>query len=70
MNSLNYKKKVKAISTKRLTKDFIDKFSILNRAKYFCSGIFENYLVFISAKNYIKYFSGTAQIESWKYNGM
>ena len=60
INSLNYKKKVKAISTKRLTKDFIDKFSILNRAKYFCSGIFENYLVFISAKNYIKYFSGTA----------
>ena len=43
--------KVKAISTKGLTKDLINKFSILNGAKYFSSGIFKCYLVFIPAKN-------------------
>ena len=40
---------------KALTKDLINKFSILNGAKYFSSEIFQNYLVFIPAKNYIKY---------------
>ena len=48
----------------------IDKFSILNRAKYFTSGIFQNYLVFIPVRQYIKYFTGTTRIESWKSNGM
>ena len=43
-------KKVKAISTKELTKDFIYKFSILTGAKYFSSAIFQNYLVFMPAK--------------------
>ena len=33
-------------------------------------GIFKNYLVFIPAKKYIKYFSGTTQIDSWKSSGM
>ena len=56
-------KKVKAISTKELTNDLTNKFSILNGAKYFSSGIFQNYLVFIPAKKYIKYFSGTTRIE-------
>ena len=56
------------MSAKGLTKDLIDKFSILNGAKYFSSGLFQNYLVFVPAKNYIKYFSGTAQIDSWKSN--
>ena len=37
--------KIKAISTKRLTNDLIDKFSILNSAKYFSLGIFQNYLI-------------------------
>ena len=32
---MNYQKKFKAISTKGLTKDLINKFSILNEAKYF-----------------------------------
>ena len=32
--------------------------------------MFQNYLVFVAAKKYIKYFSGTNQIESWKSNGM
>ena len=44
----------------------INKFSILNGTKYFSLGIFQNYLVFIPAKNYIKYFSDTTRIESWK----
>ena len=47
----------------------IKTFSILNRAKHFSSGIFENYLVFIPANKYIKYFTGTTRIESWKSNG-
>ena len=55
---------------KRLTKGLINTFSILNGAKYFSLGIFQNYLVFIPAKKYIKYFSATTQIESWKSNGM
>ena len=70
-NELNeLSKKVKAISTKGLTKDLINKFSILNGAKYFPSGIFQNYLVFIAAIKHIKYFHGTTQIYSWKSNGM
>ena len=48
----------------------INKFSILNGAKYFSLEIFQNYLVFIPAKKYIKYFSGTSRIELWKSNGM
>ena len=50
-NELNEpSEKVKAISTKGLTKDLINKFSILNGANCFCSGIFQNYLLFLSAK--------------------
>ena len=47
----------------------INKFSILNGAQYFSSGIFQNYLVFI-AKEHVKYFSGTTRIDLWKSNGM
>ena len=43
---------------------------ILNGSKYFYSGIFQNYLVFIPAKKYIKYFSSTTRVNSWKSNGM
>ena len=53
-----------------MTKDLIDKFSILNEVKYFPLGIFQNYLVFIPAKKYIEYFSGTTRIISWKSNGI
>ena len=42
------------MSTKRLTKNLIDKFSTLNGAKCFSLGIFQYYLVFIPAKEYIK----------------
>ena len=48
----------------------INKFSILNRAKYFSPEIFQNYLVLIPAEKYIKYFSDTTQIDSWKSNGI
>ena len=37
-----------------LVKDLINIFSVFNREKHFSSGIFENYLIFIPAKNYIK----------------
>ena len=63
-------KQVKAIPTKGLTKDLIEKFSILIGAKYFSSGILQNYLLFIPANNYIKYFSDITPIESWKSNTM
>ena len=70
-NELNeLSEKVKVISTKGLTKYLINKFSILNGAKYFSSGIFPNCLVFISAKKYIIYFNSTTQIDSQKSNGM
>ena len=39
--------------TKGLTKDLINKFSILNGANIFSLGIFQNYLLFIPAKTYI-----------------
>ena len=55
-------KKVEAISTKGLTKHLINGLKILDGAKYFSSVIFQNYLVFIPAKNYIKYFNVTAPI--------
>ena len=44
-------KKVKALSAKGLRKDLINKFSIFNGSKYFSSGIFQNYLAFLPAKN-------------------
>ena len=60
-NELNeLPEKDKVISSKGLTKDLINKFRILNGTKYLFSGTFQNYLVFIPAKKYIKYFSGTA----------
>ena len=67
---MNYQKKVKAIPTKRFTKDLINKFSILNEAKYFSSGKFHHYLIFIPAKKNTKYFSVTTRINSWESNGM
>ena len=43
-------KNVLAISIGGLTKDLINKFSILNGEKYFSSWIYQSYLVFILAK--------------------
>ena len=48
----------------------INKFSTLGGGKKTFSGIFENCLVFIPAKKYINYFSGTTRIDSWKSNGI
>ena len=66
---MNYQK-YKVTSIKGSTKDLINKFSMLNEAKYFSLGLLQNYLVYILAKKYIKYFSGTTPIELWKFNGM
>ena len=63
-------KKNKAISTNRLTKDLIYKFSIINGAKYFSLGIFQNYLVFIPAIKYFKWFHDTTQVYLGKANGI
>ena len=57
------------MSTKGLIKYFINKFNILNGAKYFSSQIFQNSLAFIPAIKHIKYFHGSTQIYSWKSNG-
>ena len=67
---MNYKKKIKPASVKWLPKYLINKFSILNGAKYFSLGIFQSYLVFIPDKKYIKYFTTYFRIESKKSNGM
>ena len=55
---------VEAIATKGLKIFLRNKFSILNEAKCFSSRIFQNILVFIPAKKYIKFFSGTTRIDS------
>ena len=56
-NELNeLSQKVKEISTKWLTRDLIKKFRILNGAKYFSAGIFQEYLVFTPFKLYLKFF--------------
>ena len=57
------------MSIKGLTKYLINGDKVLNGAKYFSSGIFQIYLVFIPAKIYIKYFR-TTPIDSWKSNRM
>ena len=44
LNKNELSEKFKLISMKGLTKDLINKFSILNGAKYFTLGIFQNYL--------------------------
>ena len=67
---MNYQKNLKAIPTKGLTKDLINKFSIINGAEYFSSGIFQNNLAFIPDKKQVKYFRGTTQIISCKSNEM
>ena len=53
-----------------MTKYLISKVSTFNRAKYFSSGLFQNYIIFIPAKKYIKYFNDTTRIDLLKSNGM
>ena len=47
---------------KWIDKDLMNKFKILNGAKYFSFGIFQNYLVFFPATKYIKYFHAATRI--------
>ena len=60
-------KEFKATSTEGLTRDLINGYKIVTSKKYFSSGIFQDYLVFIPAKKYI---SGTTRIYSWNSNEM
>ena len=46
----------------------INGYKILNGAKYYSSGIFQSYLIFISDEEYIKYSSGTTRIYLRKSN--
>ena len=48
----------------------LNKFSIINGAKYFSLGVFPNYLVFTPVIKFIQYFHATTRIYSWKSNGM
>ena len=63
-------KRIKANSKNRLIKDQIHTFNIVNGEKHFSLGIFQNYLVFIVAKRYSKYFRGTTRINLSKSNGI
>ena len=63
-------KKVKAISTKGLTKEFIKSSVFIMKQKKFSLLIFQSYLLFIPTKKIIEYFSGTTRIESWMFNGI
>ena len=49
---MNYQKKFKVISTKRLTKHLINKFSILNDAKYFTLEIPKLFSIYTKQKIY------------------
>ena len=55
---MNYQKELKQYQQKG-EKNLINIFNILNVAKYFSSGIFQNYLVLVPVKKYIRNFSGT-----------
>ena len=67
---MKHQKNVNAITTKGLEKYLNNIFSIFNGAKYFPSRMLHNYLAFIRAKKYIKYFIGTTRIDSWVSNEM
>ena len=55
MNYMNYQKKLKKeMSTKGLIKDLINKYSILNGAKYFSLEVLKNYLIVTSVNKYFK----------------
>ena len=48
----------------------INKFSFLNDAKHFSLKMFQNCLVYMPGKKYVKYFNSTDQIYLQKSNGM
>ena len=52
-NELNeLSKELETKTTKGLTKDLLNVYNILNGAKYFSSGMLQNYLIFLSTKKY------------------
>ena len=59
-------REVKLILTKRITKDLINGFSIVNGAKYFVESESQNYLVFQTVFNYFQTFTGTDKSFAWK----
>ena len=61
---MNYQRKFKVISTKGLTKDLADKFTIFNGVKCFSVVMFQIYLVFILATKIIKFFASSTQVKS------
>ena len=65
-------KKVKIISTKGLTVDLINKYSIPNGSKYFSSNGLPNYLVFTSNDLLVEYIGNNnfSEIESMKSIGL
>ena len=71
-NSVNeVSENVKLISTKGSTKNSINKYSILiNCAKYFSPGMFQNYVVLTSANKYINFLNKTQEIFLWKSKRM
>ena len=58
------------LSEKGAKKDLTNKYSIFNGAKYFSSGVLQNYLVFISFNKYIKFLNKTQKISLRKSKGM
>ena len=66
---MNYEEKLK-ISTKKINKDLIEKYDILNGARHFSSAIFQDYLIFTRAYKCIKYLVCTTRINLWKSNGL
>ena len=60
-------KKVKPISIKGLTEDLINKYSILNGAKYFSLDGLQKYIVFWESQ---VQFAAGMKVYSWKSTGM
>ena len=58
------------MNTEQTSENIFTYVNIFNLAKYLSSGTFQNYLVFIAARKYIKYCSSTTRIDSWKSNGI
>ena len=63
-------KKVKAISAKGLTKDLINNLVFSMEQNIFHQEYFRIIQYLWQLKKYIKYFSGTNQINLWKSNGI
>ena len=63
-------RKAELMSTKGLTKDLINKYSIVNGAKYFSSVGLQNYLIFTPPSRYITAFIRANKIYSWISKGI